>query len=302
MKLTLMIEGSASALATILASLPEDGVTVVQSIQPAPAPVAMPTPVPAAPAAIPPMPTNPTGGDEDGDDDGPVNAAAPATDKNGMPWDERIHASTKGTNADGSWRYRRGVPKEAIAAVEAELRAAGHGAPVAAAQAGAPAPVAMPMPAPVAMPMPAMPLPAADPAQPAPVAMPMPAPIPAAPAPLPAAAPIPVPDPAAMAYPAPAAAAASSPLAAAAPAIEAAAAGQPAPVGLDFAQFMQHLSGQMQKRDAAGAPLVHADYLAGITAEIGAAFQVQLNAITDIASDPNKINYAVQLMQRDGRW
>lgn len=264
MKLTLMIEGSASALAAILAALPGDGSV---SVAPAPAPVAMPTPMP--------MPANPTGGDEDGDDDGPVNAAAGATDAHGMPWDERIHASTKGTNTDGSWRYRRGVPKEAIAAVEAELRAAGHGAPVAASQAPAPAPVAMPMPMPVMAP----------------------------PAPLPVAAPMPLPDPAATAYPVPGAVAAPSPLAAVAPAMEAAVAQQPAPVvGLDFAQFMQHLSGQMQKRDAAGAPLVHADYLAGITAEIGSAFQVQLNAITDIATDPNKINYAVQCMQRDGRW
>jgi hypothetical protein len=123
-------------------------------------------------------------------------------------------------------------------------------------------------------------------------------------APLPAAAPMPLPDPAATAFPVPGAIGAPSPLAAAAPAIEAAIAQQPAPpvVGLDFQQFMQHLAEQMQKRDAQGSPLVHADYLAGITAEIGNAFQCQLNAITEISTDPNKINYAVQLMQRDGRW
>ena len=43
-------------------------------------------------------------------------------DTNGLPWDARIHASTKTTNADGSWRNRRGVDKELIAQIEAELK------------------------------------------------------------------------------------------------------------------------------------------------------------------------------------
>lgn len=78
----------------------------------------------------------------------------------------------------------------------------------------------------------------------------------------------------------------------------------PAPVaeGMDFHTFMQHLSAQMQKRDDAGQPMVNADYLAKITAEIAGAFQTQLTAITDIAAQPNMITYAVQLLQRDGKW
>lgn len=296
MKLTLMIEGSASALATVLASLPDDGSVAVT--QPT-AVTALPIPAPAAvnpamPGFVPPMPANPTGGDDESDDEsGPMNVAAPALDSEGLPWDERIHAGTKALTDAGAWRKRRGVPKEVIAAVEAELRALGHGAAV------PPAPAPVPMPAP--MPIPPMPVAAADPVQPMPSPMPMPA-MPVAPAPLPAAAPIPAHDPAATAYPAPVAAVAPSPLAAVAPAVEAAVAQQPAPVGLDFQQFMQHLSGQMQKRDAAGAPLIHADYLASITTEMATAFQVQLNAITDIANRPDMIGYAVQLMQRDGRW
>ncbi len=44
-------------------------------------------------------------------------------DKNGLPWDERIHSSSKNMNADGTWRYLRGGDVDLRATVEAELRA-----------------------------------------------------------------------------------------------------------------------------------------------------------------------------------
>ena len=44
-------------------------------------------------------------------------------DVRGLPWDERIHSTKKGKNADGSWRNRRGVDKDLLAQVEAELKA-----------------------------------------------------------------------------------------------------------------------------------------------------------------------------------
>lgn len=44
-------------------------------------------------------------------------------DSHGLPWDERIHASSKALNADGTWRKRRGVTGDVVNAVEAELRA-----------------------------------------------------------------------------------------------------------------------------------------------------------------------------------
>ena len=53
------------------------------------------------------------------DDDGPFITDV---DTRGYPWDERIHASSKALNTDGSWRYRRGVEKETINAVEMELK------------------------------------------------------------------------------------------------------------------------------------------------------------------------------------
>lgn len=51
-----------------------------------------------------------------------VAEAASAVDSAGLPWDERIHSSNKALNADGTWRKRRGVTDETVAAVEAELR------------------------------------------------------------------------------------------------------------------------------------------------------------------------------------
>jgi hypothetical protein len=202
---------------------------------------------------------------DDGDETGPVNVNAPAVDKDGLPWDERIHSSNKALTDKGVWRKRRGVPTATITAVEAELRA--RGVP-------AQQPVMQPHPMTVT-PAPVMQMPAPQPIhQPAPVMqMPAPQPMPMQPAPV-------------MQMPAP------QPIQQSAPA-------------MDFATFMQALSGQMQKRDAAGMPLIDTDYLARTTTEIATAFGVPLGVITDIVSQPRAaemIVYAVQCMQRDGKW
>lgn len=47
-------------------------------------------------------------------------------DSAGFPWDERIHSGAKTTKADGTWTYKKGA-SSLVAAVEAELRAKGHG-------------------------------------------------------------------------------------------------------------------------------------------------------------------------------
>lgn len=43
-------------------------------------------------------------------------------DKDGLPWDARIHSSSKARNADNSWRVKRGVTDTLKAQVEGELR------------------------------------------------------------------------------------------------------------------------------------------------------------------------------------
>lgn len=71
-----------------------------------PLPAAMPAATVSAPAAAAPT------------------APAPTVDKDGLPWDARIHSSSKALNADGRWRAKKGLNDGAmVAAVQAELRA-----------------------------------------------------------------------------------------------------------------------------------------------------------------------------------
>lgn len=83
----------------------------------------------------------------------PLNppAVAPGQlDSAGTPWDERIHASTRTTNKDGSWTRRRNTPDAVFDAVMAELKGtapAPEPEETNAAAAFAPAPPAPPAPA-----------------------------------------------------------------------------------------------------------------------------------------------------------
>jgi len=80
-------------------------------------------------------------------------------DADGLPWDPRIHSSSKQLVADGTWRKRRNTAKELFAEVEAELRGLSTvDAPV---DAPIPAPPPPPPPAAVAFANPAPPPPAA---------------------------------------------------------------------------------------------------------------------------------------------
>lgn len=44
-------------------------------------------------------------------------------DNSGLPWDERIHSSSKAFNADATWRKKRGVSDALVAEVELQLKA-----------------------------------------------------------------------------------------------------------------------------------------------------------------------------------
>lgn len=113
-------------------------------LAPPPAPVA---PVPSAP--VPPVP--------------PV-AGAVALDRDGLPWDARIHAASKTKVAAGTWKLKKGMSEQAafVDGVKAELRHTmaipAGAAPVAPLPVAAPIP---PAPAPVAPPPPAQPAAAA---------------------------------------------------------------------------------------------------------------------------------------------
>ena len=101
-------------------SAPSTAVAAAQLI--APAAITPPTPPvasapalpPAPPVAAPAAPAAPPS---------PAAAGAPVVDKNGLPWDERIHTGTKTMNKDGTWRQKRETDPALVAQVEAELRA-----------------------------------------------------------------------------------------------------------------------------------------------------------------------------------
>lgn len=84
----------------------------------------------------------------------PASAALPQLsvaferDSRGIPWDERIHAHTKATKTDGSWRTRRGVEPSLVTAIELELKAqAGPSQPVTSPSMIPPVPASSPIPA-----------------------------------------------------------------------------------------------------------------------------------------------------------
>jgi len=219
------------------------------------------------------------------EDDETPNLAPPATDSAGMPWDERIHAPSKGTIKDGTWRAKKGVSDELKAQVTAELSAT----------TAPPMPTAQPTPQPqvtTATPIPtAQPTPQATTAPPMPTAQPTPQ-VTTAP-PMPTAQPTPqvtTAPPMPTAQPTPQVTTAP-PMPTAQPTPQVTTAPQN-----EFQSFMEKMQPIMQS----GA--VDAAYLSGLTSEIAGTFAQPLSAITDIASNPQMINFAIQAMQRDGKW
>ena len=60
-----------------------------------------------------------------------ASTQTPEVDKEGVPWDERIHSGTKSVTAKGTWTRRRNVDDITFAKISAELKAsvAGNAAP-----------------------------------------------------------------------------------------------------------------------------------------------------------------------------
>lgn len=126
-----------------------------------PAPSAMPSAPPA-----PPAPASESLIEAEG------TRVTTVVDSSGLPYDGRIHSSTRAINQDKTWRNKRGVDPALLASVTAELRAAAEPSPEAAFSPPAdaiPVPLAQPPveqqpPAPPAPPIPPPPAaPAGDP-------------------------------------------------------------------------------------------------------------------------------------------
>lgn len=86
---------------------PETGKYVPEPVV-APAPTAAQAAFAPTTLAVPAVPT-------------PV-ATGIEVDKNGLPWDGRIHSSARSKIADGTWKMRRGVEDEFVKGIENELR------------------------------------------------------------------------------------------------------------------------------------------------------------------------------------
>lgn len=83
-----------------------------------------------------------------------ITAGAAERDKDGLPWDARVHSETRKMNADGTWRNRRNLDANVKATVMAELRALFQNVPPASPQ----LPLAPPAPVPQAPPAPTAPV------------------------------------------------------------------------------------------------------------------------------------------------
>lgn len=111
--------GGAAAPAPLLPSAPSiAGVEVSVTVPVAPLASSTMPPVPTPPAPTVTVDTAPMA---------PVAPTMPASgvelDSKGLPWDERIHASTKSKIASGEWKAKRGINDPSLVQrVEAELR------------------------------------------------------------------------------------------------------------------------------------------------------------------------------------
>lgn len=111
--------------APIVAEISQDPAAVFGGGAAVPAPLAASIPPIATPAIVaPPAPattapiTTTLGPASLG-----AGAASVELDKNGLPWDERIHAGTKTKLKGGEWKAKKNVEAALVVQVEAELRA-----------------------------------------------------------------------------------------------------------------------------------------------------------------------------------
>lgn len=227
--------------------------------------VPMPSTLPAATI----IPTGPTGAD---DEEGEPSDGT-GLDAEGLPWDARIHSSSKKKTAKGLWAARKGGPKgDELAAIKDELRGMIQ-QPLPLHTGGVvSAPIPMPLVGEIVAPTV---LPTAP--------MPIPVPVPPMPAPLNAAEPVPTPLPIPMPT-------VSEPPVQAQPV----AAPVPQPVAgaeeWDFAKLMAQIAPKI------GSGAISTEYLVQVCAAHG------INSVTDTASKPEVIPALVAQFKTDGVW
>lgn len=200
----------------------------------------------------------------------PVNPVTPQVefDSEGLPWDERIHSSSRKKNTNGTWARRRNVDENTYNSVSAQLR--GAAAPAPAAQPAAPITPAM-APALANAPqghfVPSAPVVSAPAVATSGYVQPATPPFlesmnqPPAAAPAPQAAPV-----------------------------------HTAPTPRTINDLFHKIQQICQADPANGGT-----YVNSLNARLSHAFQFKVNAINDIANYPQMIDYAFQLIAEDGR-
>lgn len=266
MRITLSLCGSPAAIAQFLTTVPAallDGTDAPTAVDMSGA-MQPQTLTPAMPALT---------AEDDDADDATVATDAPALDSTGLPWDARIHAASKAMVSGNKWRKRKGVADATVIAVEAELRGTPAAVPMPVMSIPSLAPMMPAVEASVAQ-TPIMQMPPALTPPPAmqmpPALAPAPEPVVSTPVPVMEPIPAPVPEPV-------------------------------APSGdLDMAGFMAHLTTLMQQGR------VTTDDLIAVVGAVNAAFtphgHAAIAAITDVGSDPQKLAYAVQVLQANAKW
>lgn len=117
------LEEAAATVPSVPTPLPPAPSTAAADLQPT---VPVVTPVSSPEPSVPPAPAAPTAPTAAAPT-APVAPTSPAgvvLDTDGLPWDARIHSSSKAKNADGRWRAKKGLNDGGLVArVQAELRA-----------------------------------------------------------------------------------------------------------------------------------------------------------------------------------
>lgn len=186
-------------------------------------------------------------------------------DKEGLPWDERIHSSNHKLTAQGVWQRRRGISDEVYNSVKAELLGKWEAAEPVTEDAPIPAPISEPVQAPVVAP--------------ASVAAPVQAPV-VAPAPIKAFEPItPMSTPAPVVAPAPVAAPVQAPA---------------APAQSTFETFSSKLQYALANK------LIEANYMQGVLNTVNATFGTNYQGMFEMRDNENAMIFVINELAKKG--
>lgn len=187
-------------------------------------------------------------------------------DKEGLPWDERIHSSNHKLTGQGVWARRRNITDEVYNAVKAELLAKWGAAEPVTEDAPIPAPISEPVQAPIVAPAPVAPAPVQ-------------AFVPVQQVQAPVTAQAPVAAPAPVVAPAPVAAPAQAPA---------------APASSTFETFSSKLQYALANK------LIEANYMQGVLNTVNATFGTSYQGMFEMRDNENAMIFVINELAKKG--